>query len=55
MKITQSRRYRRYIKLSLFFLEPPGLSQMSVQLSTSNKFHDEEDFVLGLEHVIHSH
>jgi hypothetical protein len=55
MKIAQPGGYRCYVELGLFFLEPSGLSQMCVQLTSTNELHDEEDLVLRLEDIFHSH
>jgi len=55
MKIAQCGCYRCDVELGLFFLEPSSLSQMCVELTSTNELHDEEDLELGLEDVVHSH
>ena len=42
------------IESCIVFRESSDLAQMHEQLSASHKTHDEEDLLIGLEHVTHS-
>ena len=42
------------IEPCIVFRESSDLAQVHKQLSASHKTHDEEDLLIGLEHVTHS-
>ena len=55
MQMTQSKCHRQWIKLGSLLRELPSFSEMHEELTTSYEFHDEENLLVSLEDVLHTH
>lgn len=54
MKMAQGKCNSQGIEFGSVFRELSCLSKMHEKFATSHEFHDEEDFLLGLEDVLHT-
>ena len=54
MQVTNGKGYLGCVELGSIFRKASGVTEVHEELTTSNEAHDEEDFLFGLENIIHA-
>jgi len=55
VQVTESECNRERVELGPLLRELSGFPEMHEQLTSSNKLHNKEDFLVCLENVLHTH